>query len=100
MYARTKTFTNDELDRDHIEYIVGMRMRKAKEVGEVLKTGGKYKVVRDKLRVKEVWHDANRYIICLMVYKVGLSAHRTPVTPKATAVFQPKAREKISPLRA
>ncbi|NMA52686.1 MAG: hypothetical protein GX949_06750, partial [Peptococcaceae bacterium] len=55
MYARTKTFTNDELDRDHIEYIVGMRMRKAKEVGEVLKTGGKYKVVLDKLRVKEVW---------------------------------------------
>jgi transposase len=54
----------DELDRNHIEYIVGMRMRKAKEVGEVLKTGGKYKVVRDKLRVKEVWHDANRYIIC------------------------------------
>lgn len=54
----------DELDRNHIEYIVGMRMRKAKEVGEVLKTGGKYKVVRDRLRVKEVWHDADRYIIC------------------------------------
>ena len=52
----------DELDRNHIEYIVGMHMRKAKEVGEVLKTGGKYKVVRDKLRVKEVWHDVNRYI--------------------------------------
>lgn len=53
----------DELDRNHTEYIVGMRMHKAKEVGEVLKTGGKYKVVRDKLRVKEVRYDANRYII-------------------------------------
>jgi hypothetical protein len=38
--------------------------------------------------------------ICLMVYRVGLNAHKTPVTPKATAVFQPNAREKISPLKA
>ena len=54
----------DELDRNHIEYIVGMRMRKARDVGEVLRTGGRYKVVRDNLKVKEVWYDADRYIVC------------------------------------
>lgn len=55
----------DELDRQHIEYIVGMRMRKMKAVEQVLKTGGRYKVVSNNLRVKEVWSDdADRYIIC------------------------------------
>ncbi|GBF35440.1 mobile element protein [Desulfocucumis palustris] len=54
----------DALDRDHIEYIVGMRMRKAIDVGEVLKTGGRYKTVKGNLRVKEVWYDADRYIVC------------------------------------
>ncbi|MFA4885992.1 MAG: IS1634 family transposase [Desulfotomaculaceae bacterium] len=54
----------DELDRNHIEYIVGMRMRKVNDVGEVLRTGGRYKVVRNNLKVKEVWYDADRYIIC------------------------------------
>lgn len=54
----------DELDRNHIEYIVGMRMRKTKDVGEVLKTGGKYRTVRENLKVKEVWYDADRYIVC------------------------------------
>lgn len=54
----------DELNRNQIEYIVGMRMRKVKDVGEVLKTGGRYKVVRDNLKVKEVWYDADRYIVC------------------------------------
>ncbi len=54
----------DELDRNHIEYIVGMRMRKVNDVSEVLKTGGRYKVVRKNLIVKEVWYDADRYIVC------------------------------------
>ncbi|OPY58471.1 MAG: Transposase DDE domain protein [Pelotomaculum sp. PtaU1.Bin035] len=54
----------DELDKNHIKYIVGMRMRKVKDVDEVLKTGGRYKVVRDNLKVKEVWYDADRYIVC------------------------------------
>ncbi len=46
----------DELDRSHIEYIVGMRMRKVNDVSEVLKTGGRYKIVRNNLKVKEVWY--------------------------------------------
>lgn len=54
----------DQLDKDRIEYIVGMRMRKVKNLGEVLKTGGRYKVVKDNLKVKEVWFDADRYIVC------------------------------------
>ena len=54
----------DGLDEEHIEYIVGMRMRKVKDVGHVLKTGGRYKAVKENLKVKEVWYDADRYIIC------------------------------------
>lgn len=54
----------DELDKNRIEYIVGMRMRKVKDVEGVLKTGGRYKVVKDNLKVKEVWYDADRYIVC------------------------------------
>lgn len=46
----------DELDSQHIEYIVGVRMRMMKAVEQILKTGGRYKVV-DNLRVKEVWSD-------------------------------------------
>ncbi|MFZ5597893.1 MAG: IS1634 family transposase, partial [Bacillota bacterium] len=54
----------NQLDKDHIEYIVGMRMRKVRDIGEVLKTGGRYRVVKDNLKVKEVWYDADRYIVC------------------------------------
>jgi transposase len=39
-------------------------MRRMQAVAEVLKTGGRYKEVAENLKVKEVWHDANRYIIC------------------------------------
>lgn len=27
-------------------------------------TGGRYKVVKDNLKVKKVWYDADRYIVC------------------------------------
>lgn len=54
----------DELDRMHIEYIVGVKMRKSRAVENVLKTGGRYRVVRHNLKVKEVWYDADRYIVC------------------------------------
>jgi len=33
-------------------------------VAEVLKTGGRYKEVAANLKVKEVWHEADRYIVC------------------------------------
>jgi transposase len=54
----------DGLDKEHIEYIVGMRMRRIKDVGHVLKTGGRYKALKDNLKAKEVWYDADRYIVC------------------------------------
>lgn len=55
----------DELDREHIEYIVGVKMRKMKAVEKILKTGGRYQVVSENLKVKEVWsEDADRYILC------------------------------------
>ena len=55
----------DELGRQSIEYVVGVRMRNMKAAEGVLKTGGRYKKVSDNLHVKEVWSDdADRYIVC------------------------------------
>ena len=36
--------------------------------------------------------------ICRIVIIVGRSAHNNPVTPNATAVFQPNVKEKIKPI--
>lgn len=48
-----------------LEYILGARMRKQKEVREeVLERGGRYQQVAENLRVKEVWVENRRYIIC------------------------------------
>ena len=47
-------------------YIFGCRMRKQKEVSEeVLSRGGRYKEVAKNLKVKEVWVNGRRYIVCL-----------------------------------
>jgi transposase len=55
----------DELDRQHIEYVVGMKMRRMKVIKQVLQTGGRYKVISDNLKVKEVLSEnADRYIVC------------------------------------
>jgi transposase len=61
------------LDEKEIPYILGSRMRKTKEVREeVLSRPGRYKEVRPMgtqgpcpLKVKEVWVDDRRYIVCL-----------------------------------
>ncbi len=48
------------------EYILGCRMRKQKEVKEeVLSRGGRYAEVKENLKVKEVWVNDRRYIVCL-----------------------------------
>ncbi len=54
-----------ELERQGLEYIVGLRLR-SKEAAVVLATGGggRYRKTADNLLVKEVWHDADRYIVC------------------------------------
>jgi transposase len=57
--------TIDGLEKRKLEYILGARMRRQKEVHEeVLERGGRYKEVSGNLRVKEVWVDENRYIVC------------------------------------
>lgn len=49
-----------------LDYIVGARLRQAKEVREqVLGRPGRYQVVRDNLRVKEVRVGERRYVVCL-----------------------------------
>jgi hypothetical protein len=55
----------EELEKRQLEYILGARMRKQKEVNEeVLERGGRYHEAAANLRVKEVWVDGRRYIVC------------------------------------
>ena len=57
--------TIDGLEGRKLEYILGARMRKQKEVrGEVLERGGRYHEVAENLRVKEVMVGDRRYIVC------------------------------------
>jgi len=49
-----------------IDYILGMRLRKNKEVKqEVLRRAGRYHEVSDNLELKEVIVGAHRYVVCL-----------------------------------
>jgi transposase len=67
--------TINELDQREIPYILGARMRKLKEIRqEVLPRAGRYREVYPEgksskdpapLKVKEVWVDEHRYILCL-----------------------------------
>jgi len=55
-----------ELEGLGVGYIFGVKMRKDKEViREVLSHGGKYREVKDNLKVKEVEIEGRRYIVCL-----------------------------------
>ncbi|MGY4707290.1 IS1634 family transposase [Candidatus Bipolaricaulota sp. J31] len=54
-----------ELEDRGIRYILGMRLRKDKEVrDEVLSRPGRYGEVEENLQVKEVWVEDRRYILC------------------------------------
>ncbi|OGF63640.1 MAG: transposase [Candidatus Fischerbacteria bacterium RBG_13_37_8] len=53
-----------ELEKEKIEYIVGIRMRKMKLTEQVLRRAGAYRGVADNLRVKEVHYLGDRYIVC------------------------------------
>lgn len=53
------------LEARGLEYIFGARMRNQKEVREaVLSRAGRYREVAENLRVKEVWVEDRRYIVC------------------------------------
>ena len=54
----------DALDKEGIGYIVGIPLRKWKVADKVLRRAGRYQEVAENLRVKEVWEDGQRYIIC------------------------------------
>jgi transposase len=57
--------TIEGLEERKLEYILGARMRKQKEVSEdVLERGGRYHEVAENLRVKEVIVGDHRYIVC------------------------------------
>jgi transposase len=48
-----------------IDYILGMRLRKNKEVKkEVLRRAGRYHEVSDNLELKEIWVGEHRYVVC------------------------------------
>ncbi len=54
------------LEDRKLEYIPGARLRRQREVaGSVLARAGRYQEVADNLRVKEVWVNDRRYILCL-----------------------------------
>lgn len=58
--------TVEELEGSGVGYIFGIKMRKEKEVREeVLSRAGKYREVKDNLKVKEVQIEGRRYIVCL-----------------------------------
>jgi len=56
--------TLETLESLNLEYILGVRMRKLKAVREVLSRAGRYSIVKDNLKVKQVLHDDVRYIVC------------------------------------
>ena len=56
---------NEEEPDKRIEYILGMRLRKNKEVSEVvLSRAGRFHKVDDNLEVKKVLVDGRRYVVC------------------------------------
>ena len=53
------------LQERKLEYILGARMRRQREVTkQVLSRAGRYQDVAENLRVKDVWVDDRRYVVC------------------------------------
>jgi hypothetical protein len=58
--------TIGDLEKRSLGYILGARMRRVNEVRrEVLSRAGRYREVRENLRVKEVKVEGHRYVVCL-----------------------------------
>jgi len=56
--------TLERLDLERIDYILGMPLRRFNVSQEVLSRAGRYHQVADNLRVKEVWVEGERFILC------------------------------------
>lgn len=55
----------EELETQKVSYILGMPLRKNKEVrDEVLSRAGRYHEVAENLDAKEVWVGGHRYVVC------------------------------------
>jgi transposase len=54
----------EALQAEGQEYIVGISLHKWRAAGKVLARPGRYHEVADNLRVKEVWLDGRRYVLC------------------------------------
>jgi len=68
--------TITELERNHIDYILGVRMRSQKEIGtDVLSRAGRYHEVEENLKVKEVLRRGKRYIVCVNDEQAKKDAH-------------------------
>lgn len=78
-----------EIEEAHLEYLVGVRMRKLKAADEVLSRAGRYHKVAKNLEVKEVVHDGIRYIVCLNPDEVE---HDAKVREEAVASLREKLR--------
>jgi transposase len=68
--------TQAELEKHHIDYILGVRMRSQKEIGtDILSRAGRYHEVEEHLLVKEVLHRGKRYIVCVNEEQAKKDAH-------------------------
>jgi predicted deacetylase len=57
--------TIQALEERGLQYILGARMRRQREVRDaVLGRAGRYQEVAENLRVKEVWVEGHRYVVC------------------------------------
>jgi hypothetical protein len=54
----------EALDRARQDYILGLPLRRYRAARQVLARAGRYHRVADNLRVKEVWWEGDRYILC------------------------------------
>jgi len=63
------------LEREGLEYILGVKLRSLKEVREeVLTRGGRYEKIKDNLFIKEIKLNQKRYVICLNPYEAEKDA--------------------------
>ncbi len=53
-----------EIESAGLQYLVGVKMRKLKDLANVLSRAGRYRDVKENLKVKEVIYEGNRYIVC------------------------------------
>jgi transposase len=54
----------EALDKEGMGYIAGIPLKKWKAADRVLRRAGRYHKVAENLRVKEVWDNGQRYVVC------------------------------------